>query len=237
MTKDELRELAKATFGLVEPQDDSVVNEEFATATLEDGTKVTNDKGSAFAVGDKVFVEVDGEKKPAPEGDHITESGMTITLDAESIITGMKRPDEPGEGSEGLAEEEDMKEMDKGPAKILNAEEMSSEESAEETTEEKFEEEKESMEEEDKMASLEDIIEVIGEVVEEKMRRYEEKMAKVEEKMKDIEDKMSSFSNEPAEESVVASNFSKAKSNNEEKPLNEKRYFSMLEKLNSITKN
>ena len=32
------------------------------------------------------------------------------------------------------------------------------------------------------------------------------------------------------------SNFSKAKTNNEEKPLNERRYFNMLEKLNTITK-
>lgn len=221
MTKDELRELAKQTFGLVEPQDDQVVKEEFATATLEDGTKITNDKGSEFAVGDKVFVEVDGEKKDAPEGDHITESGMSITLDADSIITGMKRPDEAGEGSEGLAEEEEMTSV---------TEEMSSEteevesEEATETTEESFEKD------EDKMASLEDIIEVIGEVV-------EEKMAKIEERMKDMEDKMASFSSEPAEESTVASNFSKVDSNNSEKPLNEKRYFAMLEKLNTITKN
>jgi len=229
MTKDELRELAKQTFGLVEPQNDSVVEENFATATLEDGTKITNDKGSEFAVGDKVFVEVDGEKKPAPEGDHITKSGMSITLDAESMITGMKRPDEAGEGSEGLAEEEDMKEMDQGPSKILNTAEMSVEEksdSVEETTE-KFEEKV--IEEEINMASLEDIIEVIGEVVEEKMK-------KMDERMKNIEEKMSSFASAPAEESVVASNFSKAKSNNDEKPLNDKRYFAMLEKLNTITK-
>ena len=230
MTKDELRELAKQTFGLVEPQDDSIVEETFATATLEDGTKITNDKGSEFAVGDKVFVEVDGERKPAPEGDHITESGMSITLDAESIITGMKRPDEAGEGSEGLAEdEEEMASV----TEEMSADKVDSTEEAKETTEEKFEEDKdkESMEEEeDKMASLEDIIEVIGEVV-------DEKMAKIEERMKDIEDKMSSFSSEPAEESTVASNFSKVKSNNGEKPLNEKRYFAMLEKLNTITKN
>jgi len=229
MTKDELRELAKQTFGLVEPQQESVVEENFATATLEDGTKITNDKGSEFAVGDKVFVEVDGEKKPAPEGDHITKSGMSITLDAESIITGMKRPDEAGEGSEGLAsDEEEMNSV----TEEMSADEVESEDKAKETTEEKFEEDdkKESMEdEEDKMASLEDIIEVIGEVV-------EEKMAKFEERIEVIEEKMTSFSNEPAEESVVASNFSKAKSNNGEKPLNEKRYFAMLEKLNTITK-
>jgi len=223
MTKDELRELAKQTFGLVEPQNSEVVQENFATATLEDGTKITNDKGSEFAVGDKVFVEVDGELKPAPEGDHITKSGMSITLDAESMITGMKRPDEAGEGSEGLAEEEeDMKSV----TEEMAAEEVKSEDKVEETTE-KFEEKV--IEEEINMASLEDIIEVIGEVVEEKMK-------KMDERMKNIEEKMSSFASAPAEESVVASNFSKAKSNNDEKPLNDKRYFAMLEKLNTITK-
>ena len=224
MTKDELRELAKQTFGLVEPQASEVVEEKFATATLEDGTKITNDKGSEFAVGDKVFVEVDGEKKDAPEGDHITKSGMSITLDADSIITGMKRPDEAGEGSEGLAEEEeDMKSV----TEEMSSEEVESEDKAEATTDEKFEEKV--IEEEINMASLEDIIEVIGEVVEEKMK-------KMDERMKDIEEKMSAFASAPAEESVVASNFSKAKSNNEEKPLNDRRYFNMLEKLNTITK-
>lgn len=225
MTKDELRELAKQTFGLVEPQQESIVDEKFATATLEDGTKITNDKGSEFAVGDKVFVEVDGEKKDAPEGDHITKSGMSITLDADSIITGMKRPDEAGEGSEGLAEEEeDMKSVTE---EMSVSEEVESEDKAEATTDEKFEEKV--IEEEINMASLEDIIEVIGEVVEEKMK-------KMDERMKDIEEKMSAFASAPAEESVVASNFSKAKTNNEEKPLNERRYFNMLEKLNTITK-
>lgn len=225
MTKDELRELAKQTFGLVEPQASEVVEEKFATATLEDGTKITNDKGSEFAVGDKVFVEVDGEKKDAPEGDHITKSGMSITLDADSIITGMKRPDEAGEGSEGLAEEEeDMKSVTE---EMSVSEEVESEDKAEATTDEKFEEKV--IEEEINMASLEDIIEVIGEVVEEKMK-------KMDERMKDIEEKMSAFASAPAEESVVASNFSKAKTNNEDKPLNERRYFNMLEKLNTITK-
>jgi len=224
MTKDELRELAKQTFGLVEPQASEVVEEKFATATLEDGTKISNDKGSEFAVGDKVFVEVDGELKDAPEGDHITKSGMSITLDADSIITGMKRPDEAGEGSEGLAEEEeDMKSV----TEEMSTDKVESTEEVKATTDEKFEEKV--IEEEINMASLEDIIEVIGEVVEEKMK-------KMDERMKDIEEKMSAFSSEPAEESVVASNFSKAKTNNEEKPLNERRYFNMLEKLNTITK-
>ena len=194
MTQEELKSFVKEKFNLTEVEDSS--KQSFATATLEDGTKITNDKGSEFADGDKVFVEVDGEKKPAPSGDHITESGMVITLDDESIITGMKRPDEAGEGSEGLAEEAPVEE------------EMSAE------AEEKFEEvEEEKLEEEEKMEempSLEGIIEVIAEVVEEKMADIKEKMGNMEEKMKDMEDKMSAFSSEPAvEETIPTKKFSK----------------------------
>lgn len=226
MTYEEIKALAKQHFNLVEvaeAETSEVVEENFASATLEDGTKITNDKDSEFAVGDKVFVEVDGEKKDAPEGDHITKSGMSITLDAESIITGMKRPDEAGEGSEGLAEDEEMKD---------DKEEMSaevSEEEATETTEEAFEEEAK----EEKM-ELEDVIKVIGEVVEEKMGKIEEKMKEIEDKMKGMEDKMSSFASEPATDSTVSSNFTKAK--NEVPALQDKRYFAMLEKLQTLTK-
>ena len=223
MTYEEIKALAKQHFNLVEvaeAETSEVVEENFASATLEDGTKITNDKDSEFAVGDKVFVEVDGEKKDAPEGDHITKSGMSITLDAESIITGMKRPDEAGEGSEGLAEDDVVEE------------EMSSEateEAVTETTEEAFEEEAK----EEKM-ELEDVIKVIGEVVEEKMGKIEEKMKEIEDKMKGMEDKMSSFASEPATESTVSSNFTKAK--NEVPALQDKRYFAMLEKLQTLTK-
>ena len=227
MTYEEIKALAKQHFNLVEvaeAETSEVVEENFASATLEDGTKITNDKDSEFAVGDKVFVEVDGEKKDAPEGDHITESGMSITLDAGSIITGMKRPDEAGEGSEGLAEEEE--EM------TSVTEEMSTEateESATETTEEAFEEDAK----EEKM-ELEDVIKVIAEVVDEKMMEIKDKMKEMEDKMKSMDDKMSAFASEPAGESVVSSNFSKAK--NEVPALNDKRYFAMLEKLNNLTK-
>lgn len=223
MTYEEIKALAKQHFNLVEvaeAETSEVVEENFASATLEDGTKITNDKDSEFAVGDKVFVEVDGEKKDAPEGDHITKSGMSITLDAESIITGMKRPDEAGEGSEGLAEDDVVEE------------EMSSEateEAVTETTEEAFEEDAK----EEKM-ELEDVIKVIGEVVEEKMGKIEEKMKEIEDKMKGMEDKMSSFASEPATESTVSSNFTKAK--NEVPALQDKRYFAMLEKLQTLTK-
>lgn len=192
MTNAELKDFVKAKFNLTEVNENSL--QSFATATLEDGTKITNDKGSEFADGDKVFVEVEGELKPAPAGDHITESGITITLDGESIITGMKRPDEAGEGSEGLKEEEDMK---------SDKEEMS--------TEEVFEEEIIEEVKMEEMPSLEDIVGVIAEVVEEKMMEIKEKMASIEEEMGKMKDKMSAFASEPAEEKTIANKkFSKS---------------------------
>lgn len=213
MNKEDLKVLVKQHFNLVDATEETLVKEEFANAILEDGTKITNDKDSEFAEGDKVFVEVDGEKKAAPSGDHITESGMVITLDDDSIITGMKRPDEAGEGSEGLAVEEEMSVAE---------------------TEEKFEEEIEIEKEfEGDEPSLESIIEVIGEVIGEKMAVVEEKIIGIEEEMKSMKDKMAAFTNEPAEESVTTSNFSKAK------PISnaaDKRYHAMLSKINASKK-
>ena len=221
MTKENLKELVKSHFNLVEANEVSevveTVEENFASATLEDGTKITNDKGAEFADGDKVFVVVDGENKPAPAGDHITESGIVITLDDESIITGMKRPDQEGEGSEDLAE-------DKVEEKMSEAEE-NTESTTEEALAEEVEEEK--MEE---MPALEDIISVIGEVVEEKMAAIEEKMGKLEEEMGSMKEKMGEFASAPAEESVSKSNFSRVKNAKVSKA--DARYNAMLEKLN-----
>ncbi len=72
----------------------------FDEATLADGTKITNDSSDAFAPGQSLFV-IDGEgnKVPAPEGEHTTESGIVLTVDASGVITGVKEPDAEGEGS------------------------------------------------------------------------------------------------------------------------------------------
>ena len=89
---------------------DNVMSEmEMTRATLADGTVILTDEDGPFAVGQKLYVEKDGEKVTAPEGEHTTESGITLTVDGEGMITGVKYPDESGEGSM-----EDMKkEMDK----------------------------------------------------------------------------------------------------------------------------
>jgi len=71
-----------------------------SSATLPDGTKVETDEDGPFSVGQQLyFITSEGEKVTAPEGEHTTESGITIVTDAEGIITGVKYPDEAGEGS------------------------------------------------------------------------------------------------------------------------------------------
>jgi hypothetical protein len=51
----------------------------------------------------------------APEGEHTTESGIVLTVDSESVITGVKYPDEEGEGSL-----EDMKKMKETMSSLLS---------------------------------------------------------------------------------------------------------------------
>ena len=71
-----------------------------SSATLVDGTKVETDEEGQFEVGQQLyFITESGEKVTAPEGSHTTQSGITIVTDGEGIITGVKYPDESGEGS------------------------------------------------------------------------------------------------------------------------------------------
>jgi len=72
----------------------------FDEATLADGTKITNKSDERFAPGQNLFVlDAEGNEVPAPEGEHQTESGITLTVDGAGVITGVKEPDMEGEGS------------------------------------------------------------------------------------------------------------------------------------------
>lgn len=85
-------------------------NVEMAEATLVDGTKVEVE--GDFEVGKPLFVITEaGERVPAPEGEHTTESGIVVVVDAEGIITGITRPDEAPEGSLEAAKEISMEEL------------------------------------------------------------------------------------------------------------------------------
>lgn len=95
------------------------VPEVMSEATLTDGTKIMTDTEGDFKVGDKVYVITEsGEKVGAPEGEHTTESGIVLTVDSESVITGVKYPDEEGEGS--LEAKKEMKEMKEAMNEMFN---------------------------------------------------------------------------------------------------------------------
>lgn len=216
MNKEQLKELVKKYFSLTEMTETENTSEEkqnFDSATLVDGTKITNKKDSSFAVGDELYVTTEaGEEVLAPSGEHTTESGITVTVDGEGKITGIARPEGGDEGS--LAEHE---------------EEMSAEEVSESTTEEvKLEEDEDSMNEHnpEEMDIKEEIIEAIMTEVGPAIEELRNKLAEHEEKMAEHEEKMKEYMSAPSEKPLAESKYAKSKSNFEQPKAvyNQKRY-------------
>lgn len=101
-----LKTLVKQHFNLVEAVP-TPETQTFAEASLVDGTKVSNDEGADFAIGQTLFVTTeDGSKVIAPVGLHTTESGIAIDVDAEGKIVGLHHPDAEPEGSLAIAQEQ-----------------------------------------------------------------------------------------------------------------------------------
>jgi hypothetical protein len=101
-------------------QDVMVDTEVMSKATLTDGTPIMTDEDEPFAPGQYAYVITqEGEKVGAPEGEHTTDSGIVLTIDAEHRITGVKYPDEAGEGSlEDMKKE--MKKMKEAMSQMLS---------------------------------------------------------------------------------------------------------------------
>ena len=230
MTKNELKELVKQHFNLVEAN-----VEKFDKAELEDGSKVSNEEANKFAVGQTLFIEdKDGKMVKAPEGEHVSSSGIQFILDKDSKITGLKYPDAKGEGDADLAEEDKddvviEKKGDKADEGAFDARTDAEEEGyLDGEKDEKADIEGKGMSE----VKLEDVVELIGEVVEAKVEEMKEeikvKMAVIEEEMKSMKDKMTAFSNEPAAEKTIPNvKFAKEESNTKA----DKRYNLMLKRM------
>lgn len=215
MNKDELKDLVKRYFNLTEKENttDTIEKQEFATAKLIDGTEITNMKDSEFAEGDEVHViTAEGEHVIAPSGEHELESGIVITIDEAGVITGIKRPDEEGEGSleagnEEMAEEPVSEEM--------AAEEVTETETSEEKTEMAEHGDEEDMGEHD---IREEVIAAIAEVVGPEIESMKQKMTEIEEAMKD-------YMSKPATEPSSEKRFNKvSKETTKSDVLNKKRY-------------
>ena len=233
MTKNELKELVKQHFNLVEAN-----VEKFDKAELEDGSKVSNEEAGKFAVGQTLFIEdKDGNMVKAPEGEHVSSSGIQFILDKDSKITGLKYPDAKGEGSADLAEE-DMDPQDKDMIKKGDKADEGAFASKEDEMDARTDAEEEGYLDgiKDEKAdlikdggfSLEDVVEVMKEVVEAKVEELKDKMKSMDDKMKSMEDKMSAFSSEPAaDKTVPAIKFSKAEGSTKA----DKRYNLMLKRM------
>lgn len=194
MTKDKLKDLVKSYFSLTEKMTEDNTTEpiKFAEATLADGTKISNKKDAEFAVGDKLYVIIDGgEDVIAPEGEHTTESGITVTVNEAGDITGIKRPDESGEGSledfskETKTEEVDATELAEHDEEIIIEEEGMNEH-----------------------YDRGEIIEAIMEEMAPKIEDLEKKMSSCMDRLAEHDEKMKEYMSEPAKSPAMEKKFS-----------------------------
>ena len=238
MTKNELKELVKQHFNLVEAN-----VEKFDKAELEDGTKVSNEESGKFAIGQILYVEdKDGNMVKAPEGEHVSSSGIQFILDKDSKITGLKYPDAKGKGTADLAVE-DMDPQDKDLIKKGDTADEGTFKSGKDDMDARTDAEEEGYldgikdEKADLMESeikLEDVVELIGEVVEAKVEEMQKlievKMAVIEDEMKSMKDKMSSFNAEPAADKTIPNvKFAKVDASTKA----DKRYNLMLKRMSN----
>jgi|DEB0MinimDraft_12_1074336.scaffolds.fasta_scaffold30307_2 hypothetical protein len=220
MTKDKLKDLVKSYFSLTEKMTEDNTTEpiKFAEATLADGTKISNKKDAEFAVGDKLYVIIDGgEDVIAPEGEHTTESGITVTVNEAGDITGIKRPDESGEGSledfskETKTEEVDATELAEHDEEIIIEEEGMNEH-----------------------YDRGEIIEAIMEEMAPKIEDLEKKMSSCMDRLAEHDEKMKEYMSEPAKTPAMEKKFSTNKvedvSNSNMSAANKRAYRRLLNK-------
>ena len=205
MTSNELKELVKAHFSLVEADATEEINneitEEFTEETTEEVAEVFGeiaDENSAFVlkfpgdrleVGDKVVVvTTDGQEMDAPDGEHKLADGKTIVT-KDSIVESISE-EAAGNTEEDMAEAFDAR---------TDAEEEGykdgMEDAVEDIKEAIAEVVKEDMEEESEV-SVEDIVKEIVSAVEEEMGKMKEKMA-------ELEDTVAKVMDVPATESAM----------------------------------
>lgn len=85
------------------------VEEDFDKAELEDGTEVLTKEDGDFKVGQTLYaIDEEGNEVVFKEGEHTTKSGVVIVTDFEGVITGVRYPDQKGEGSLEASSEEKM---------------------------------------------------------------------------------------------------------------------------------
>jgi len=201
MTSNELKELVKSHFSLVEADaTNEIVNEE-STQTFSEETVTEEvaetfgeiaDENSAFVlkfpgdeleVGDKVEVETtEGQKMDAPDGEHKLAGGITIVT-KDSVVESISKV-EAGEEEKDVDTEMKSEDFDART------------DAEEEGYLDGLKDAKEDMMEEEPKVGAEAIVKEIVEAISEEMGKMKEKMAAMESKVNALE-------NAPAVESVA----------------------------------
>ena len=186
MTSEDLKNLVKAHFNLVEADTIENVTEE-TFGEIADINKAFTVKfpGDSIQVGDKVtIVTTEGQEMSAPNGTHELEDGTKIVTE-DSVVKEIMSAD----GEKEMAKEE-----------MMDVEEAVAEAIAD-VVEEAVDAE-EAMEEEAATVDAEEIVKAIADALQEEMKAIKEKMAELEGKVKEMEEV-------PAAEKTVAMNQSK----------------------------
>lgn len=222
MNKEQLRELVKSHFNLVEPtkeemSEEVVAEQNFGEIKTADGELTLTYEGDEFTVGTEIFVVTADGNVPAPDGEHKLEGGIEIETEG-GVITSIER------------EEEELPEVaDETTAGEYPKEEEMSEESTSET-EENFEEDEDKMEEKEEEIVMA-IAETILPVIEEMKKDIEE----LKSKFSATEKKVDTFASQPAAERTKAEirNRNQSKSSVDYNPLdeNKKAQFERLLKI------
>jgi hypothetical protein len=234
MNNEELKNLVKKHFNLVEPGGEKPVVKEtkeemsevaaeqsFGEILTADGELTLTYEGEELSVGLPIFVKTDDGNVAAPDGEHALEGGVIIKTEGGSIVEVSEKEIEAAEEEEIVASEEKMSE---------ETEETESKES-----DEKFDEHEEEVVLEEEEIIIKAIAETILPIIEELKEEIEE----MKKNFSATETKVKEFALAPAAERTKAEikNRNHSKIDNSYNPINEdkKRQFERL--LNKQKKN
>ena len=231
MNNEELKNLVKKHFNLVEPTVEETVEEtkvemsevaaeqSFGEILTADGELTLTYEGEELSVGLPIFVKTDDGNVAAPDGEHALEGGVLIKTEGGSIVEISREEIE-------AAEHED---------EVVASEEKMSEETSE--TETKESDEKFDEHEEEVMEEEEEIIKAMAEIIIPMIEEMKEEIEEMKKNFSKTETKVKEFALAPAAERTKAEiksrNQSKVK--NDFNPINEdkrKQFERLLKKQN-----
>jgi hypothetical protein len=230
MNNEELKNLVKKHFNLVEPTKEEMsevaAEQSFGEILTADGELTLTYEGEELSVGLPIFVKTDDGNVAAPDGEHALEGGVSIKTEGGSIVEISDK-----EETEAAEEEEEV---------VASEEKMSEETSETESTEssENFEEE---IIEEVVLEEKEEIIKALAETILPIIEEMKEEIEEMKKKFSATETKVKEFALAPAAERTKAEIKSRntSKKDNSYNPINEdkkKQFERLLKKQKSIKK-